>query len=290
MPPLICSMRSEDLAFAAECPAREGWTSETLDVFEGFFAHDPDGCFVAEDAGRPAGICLATSYGSCGFIGDLIVRREVRGGGFGPALLDAAVRYLKGRGAESIFLDGVKKAVPFYELSGFRPLCLSLRFAGWADEISQDVGRPETARLRPMRTRDLPGVFELDREAFGADRSFFLERLRSLDPELAWVAEDGGGIAGFILGHTGYGIVAAGPWVMAEQGPRSFDLLAPVLERAGEGRFRLGVLETNDAVVRFLRSIPGLAGQPPSLRMVLGPTDRLGNSPMCRAIGSPAKG
>jgi GNAT superfamily N-acetyltransferase len=273
MPAIIRRMRLEDLAFAAECPALEGWTSETPEVFEGFFAHDPDGCLVAEEAGLPAGICIATSYGRKGFIGDLIVRREARGRGIGPALLDSAVRYLRERGAENIYLDGVEKAVPFYELSGFRAVCRSLRFAGWAKEIFQVGDRPNTGRLRPMQTWDLPNVFALDREAFGANRTFFLERRRSLHPEFAWVAEDGAGLAGFVLGYTGNKIVAAGPWVVAERWPRPFDLL-----------------ETNDAAVRYLRSAPGLTEQLPSRRMVLGTSDRLGNSPLCWAIGSPAKG
>lgn len=284
-------MRPEDAAFAADCVAGEGWTGETRQAFEGYIEYDAGGCFLAEESGRSAGICVATSYGRCGFIGDLIVRREERIRGIGPKLLDSAVRYLHRRGAENIYLDGVERAVPYYELVGFRPVCRSLRFAGWADEMLQVGARTdERGSIRKMESRDLPEVSRLDREAFGADRGYFLERRRSLYPELGWVAEDGEGIAGFILGHIGNDVVSLGPWILAKRWPRPGDLFRAVCAEAGDRRLRVGVLETSEAAVRFLRSVHGLAEIPASRRMVLGASDRLGNSPLCWAIGSPAKG
>ncbi len=288
---IVRTMRRGDLEFAAECPAMEGWTSETPEVFRAFHDHDPDGCLIAEDRGRAVGICVATPYGRNGFIGELIVRREARGRSIGPGLLESAVAYLRARGAESIYLDGVKKAVPFYEYFGFRAVCRSLRFAGWAEEIpGAGAGRPDAGRVRPMAITDLPAVRALDREAFGDDRSFFLDRRFAEHPEFAWVAEDGAGVAGFILGHTGNEIVAAGPWVVAERWPRPLELLNAVRVAAKDLRLRVGVLETNRAAVSALRGLRGLEEQPPSRRMVLGPSDRLGNSPMCWAVGSAAKG
>ena len=48
--------------------------------------------------------------------------------------------------------------------------------------------------------------------------------------------------------------------------------------------------ETRETAVVAFRSVAGLSWQPGSWRMVLGPSDRLGNSPLCWAVGSPAKG
>ncbi len=285
----IRPMRSDELTFASECTALEGWAGETLAAFEGFLSNDPEGCLIAEEAGAPVGICVATSYGKNGFVGELVVRREGRGRGVGPRLFESAVNYLKARGAGNIYLDGVAKAAPFYELSGFRTVCGSLRFAGRPEELAQ-AGGPGSGSVRPMRAEDFPPVLELDREAFGADRSFFLARRLKSHPEFAWVAEDGAGIAGFILGYPGNDIVTVGPWVVAERWPRPLELLVPVRAGAKGSRLLLGVLETNVAAVQALRSLPGMTEQPPSRRMVLGPSDRLGNSPMCWAIGSAAKG
>jgi hypothetical protein len=48
-------MLPSDLPFAAALTLGEGWHSETLEEFEGFFARDPAGCLIAERAGRPLG-------------------------------------------------------------------------------------------------------------------------------------------------------------------------------------------------------------------------------------------
>lgn len=70
---VIRAMEPSDLNFAAARTAAEGWTGETRHVFEGFYAHDPQGCLVAAMGDRRVGICVATSYGPSGFIGELIV-------------------------------------------------------------------------------------------------------------------------------------------------------------------------------------------------------------------------
>jgi hypothetical protein len=67
----IRRMRAADLPFAAQCTAGEGWASETLASFEEFYQHDPEGCLLAERAGHPVGICIATPYGHSGFVGEL---------------------------------------------------------------------------------------------------------------------------------------------------------------------------------------------------------------------------
>lgn len=48
---LIREMRKEELAFAVECTAVEGWVSEDRSTLEGFFLKDPTGCLVAEEKG-----------------------------------------------------------------------------------------------------------------------------------------------------------------------------------------------------------------------------------------------
>ncbi len=75
---VIREMRKEDLAFAAGCTEAEGWVSENYPTLEGFFLNDPGGCLLAEENNRPVGICVATFYGTSGFIGELIVMLEGR--------------------------------------------------------------------------------------------------------------------------------------------------------------------------------------------------------------------
>ena len=280
---IIRSMQMADLAFAAGCTAAEGWASETLATFEGFYQHDPNGCFLAELAGRPVGICVATSYGHSGFIGELIVHPEARGCGIGAALLNHAVEYLRRQGAETVYLDGVVKAVPLYERNGFRKICRSLRFSGTLKgESHSDV--------RAMRTDDLPAVFALDRQAFGADRSFLLARRLQRFPELCQVMVEEGKLTGFILGRRGEGWAAAGPWVIAQEARAPLRLLESLARQVGEVSISVGVLETNRRAVESIHSLGFAMRQDSPWRMALGPSGDLGASPMCFAVGTAATG
>jgi ribosomal protein S18 acetylase RimI-like enzyme len=277
-------MLPADLNFAARCTAAEGWLTETRLGFEGFMAHDPAGCFVAEVDGQPVGIGVATCYGQYGFVGELIVIEEMRGRGIGGRLLDHAVGYLRRRGVQNVLLDGVARAVPLYERAGFRKICHSLRFSG-------SVPGGTSPHVRRMQPADLEAVFALDRRAFGADRSFFLKRLLDLYPELCHVLERDGQVAGFIAGRRGSGLaVAIGPWVVLPEAGSPGDLLRSLAAQAAGSSLSLGVLETNVQAVETIRSF-GLSERPqPPWRMALGPSADLGTSPLAYAIGSPAKG
>jgi ribosomal protein S18 acetylase RimI-like enzyme len=318
----IREIRPTELDFATECTEREGWDSETRAEFEGFYAHDSSGCLIAERTGAPIGIAVATSYGAYGFVGEIIVNPEERGRGLGRILLDRAIEYLRGCGAESIYLDGVVAAVPLYERAGFKRICRSLRFVREAGEGgtawvgAAGTGTTEAAKagtagdkryagvagaadrsavgdrslVRAMRSSDLETVCALDCQAFGADRSFFLNRRLLLYPELCWVSVENGILTGFLMGRRGRSIVSAGPWLaLAEVGsPRA---LIEALVVATEGtKVQVGVLETNPKAVEVIRSL-GFGERPsPPWRMVLGPSERLGSSDQIYAIGSAAKG
>jgi ribosomal protein S18 acetylase RimI-like enzyme len=280
----IRRMRPDDLDFAAACTAAEGWRTQTRAEFEGFYAHDPKGCLIAETAETPVGICVGTSYGRYGFVGELIVVPEARGQGIGRRLLDTAIAYLlQSRGAQGIYLDAVRAAVPWYERVGFRKLCQSLRFSG---EIE---GRAHID-VRRMRAADLNAVCALDRRAFGADRRFFLERRWQRHLELCQVLELDGQVAGFVLATRVDDLVAVGPWVVEPEVMPPERLIEGLALAAPGCTLGLGVLETNSAAVQALRALGFSEREGPPWRMVLGPADDLGTSPLAYAIGSPAKG
>ena len=171
----IRRMQPDEADLAASFTQDEGWTTETRAEFDGFLSHSPQGCLIAQIETQPVGICVATPYGEVGFVGELIVAEPYRGRGIGGRLLETAIHYLKQTGAHSIFLDGVQRAVPLYERMGFRKICPSRRFHGVVPGRRHDS-------VRPMTARDLAEVLALDREAFGADRSFFLQRRLELSP------------------------------------------------------------------------------------------------------------
>jgi ribosomal protein S18 acetylase RimI-like enzyme len=279
----VRAMRAADLNFAAQCAMMEGWASETRTEFEGFCHHDPDGCLIAEADGTPIGIAVATDFGGAGFIGEVIVLAAWRGRGVGRRLVDQAMVYLHECGAHSIYLDGVVKAVSLYERAGFRRVCRSKRFYGWL------TGRT-SPEVRPMRAEDMETVSTVDRQAFGADRQYFLQRRLALYPELCKVMEQGGEMTGYIFGRRGYDVIGAGPWWVREDAARPEDLLYALAAEAGNTLIGIGVLETNARAVDLLRSL-GLDEHPtPPWRMVSGVDGRLGAAPELYANGTSAKG
>lgn len=285
---IIQPMEPGDLAFAAGCTAAEGWISETYAQFEGLYAHDPQGCFIARLEGQPVGICIATPYTHSGFIGELIVRPEVRQRGIGAALLNRAVSYLRGHDLSTVYLDGVAAAVPLYERNGFRKICRSLRLYG---RIPRRM-HPQRVhpQVRPVRASDLPDICGLDWQAFGDDRSFFLERRWQLFPDLFKVLVVDGDLRGYITGRRVEEFIFAGPWLVAPEVNDPLLLLEGLACEVGEAFIAMGILESNSQAVELARSL-GMAERADSpWRMALGPEDDLGRSPQCLTVGTAGKG
>ena len=229
---------------------------------------------------QPVGIGVATSYGESGFIGQLIVRPDFRGQGIGAKLLEHAINYLRVQGAKTIYLDGIPNAVSLYERYGFRKVCRSLRYSGVINAM-QDRG------IRPLLVKDLPSVYLLDRQAFGADRSDFLAHRLRYYPNLCKVIVDGDHVSGFILGQQGDRWFAAGPWVVSNRTSRPESLLESLACEAGETPLNLGILESNRRGVELVASLGFEARPDPPWRMALGPSKDLGDSPTClRSIGA----
>jgi ribosomal protein S18 acetylase RimI-like enzyme len=283
-----CSMtirtaHTTDLDFFVECVTNEGWLSETRLGFEGFFAHDPDGCFIAEAEQQRLGMCVATAYGTCGFLGELIVVPTQRGHGLGTRLMKHALAYLQSRGCRSIYLDGDLPAVPIYEKLGFRAVTRSLRFLG-------GIEGQQIEGIHPVTAGELSTLIECDLSAFGADRSFFLKRRVKLFPDLCLVQIASNKPSSFIMGQPGHGIVTVGPWLIKEASVDPVDLLRALAAACGDRKLRIGVLESNHVATKMLRSLTSLTETDPCIRMVLGPDTNLGVSTQLLAVGSPAKG
>jgi ribosomal protein S18 acetylase RimI-like enzyme len=56
---------------------------------------DPNGCFVAEEAGQVIGCICSRTWGSVGWFGTFAVHPEYQGCGIGKALIDASLDYLR---------------------------------------------------------------------------------------------------------------------------------------------------------------------------------------------------
>ena len=273
-----------DLEFTSSLTKTEGWHSETLLELQSFFEHDPEGCFLYEVNGTPVGICIATAYHQSGFIGELIVTKQFRDQGIGRALIQAAILYLQNKQIQAIFLDGVQKAIPLYEELGFVPICRSLRFFG-------QIPAEESPDVRSMNAEDLQEVFQLDKQTFGDDRSFFLNKRWQNYPDLALVWRQNQQIAGYLFGRVGIGgWVTVGPWVNLIDQSATLTLLSHFQAKIGNQPFSIGILENRKSIIPQIVMAGLQPRTDPPTRMMLGIGNNLGDNDHCFAIGSPAKG
>jgi ribosomal protein S18 acetylase RimI-like enzyme len=281
--PVVRPMRESELAFAASLTLGERWHSETLEEFEGFHARDPAGCLIAERAGRPLGIGVATAYGHTGFLGQIVVRPDARGEGVGDRIVGALVGHLERVGVNSIYLDATRAGVPLYERHGFVRVQPSLRFAG----LLRGTAHPH---VRPMRDADLDTVCALDRDWWGADRGFFIRRRRQLHPDLCHVLERDGAIAGYVLARLRGDTLWIGPWCAASGIDTPEALLGALLAPGATAHVHAGVLASGARAREALARLGLDAGDDPPWRMVRGPDAQLGRHPEALANGTSAKG
>lgn len=95
-------------------------------------ARDPQGCFVAEEEGRPVGFIFSCTWGRVGWFGTFAVRPEHQGRGLGQALLSASLDYLRREPQRTIGLETMPESAAnmgLYLKMGFQPRRLNLLLA-----------------------------------------------------------------------------------------------------------------------------------------------------------------
>ncbi len=162
----IDRFRHEDLtAFMALADA-EGWICESWE-FEFLFRVFPGGCLAARDHDTPVGFITAVKYGKSGWIGNLIVRPEIRGRGVGSVLMRRALAVLADAGARTVWLAASDHGKPLYERLGFVEVDTIKRWCG------SGSGRGEPSRLEAAAA----DLLEEDMAGWGDDRSAILEEV-----------------------------------------------------------------------------------------------------------------
>ncbi len=280
---LIRNMNHSDIEFAYHCTSKEGWASETREVFKSFLSFNPNGCFVAEKDSKKIGICVAIPYQTNGFIGELVIIKEMRGRGYGSKLFEHTIQYLQSNGIQNIYLDADLDAVPIYTKYGFRKITKSLRFEG------KIKGR-NSPLVQKATPDDLIKICDLDTQAFGDDRGFFLRRRYELFPNLCFVSKIENSITGYIFGRPGIDVISVVPLAVLSDRITPNELIETFAIELHNHNMRIGVLESNMKAVEFFKAIQSLEEEVPCWRMVLGPSEKLGSDKKLYSIGSGAKG
>src|SRR5882724_8331694 len=156
-------LRREDLQFADSVRASAGW-NQTLDDWERFLTTEPDGCFLAEWNGAPAGTATTTIYGpDLAWIGMVLVHPEYSQRGIGRALLERCIERLRGGHVRCIKLDATPLGKKVYDNLGFKDEWTLTR---WVCQMAPGQTTAPEPGLRFLRATDAEGLEPLDTSAF----------------------------------------------------------------------------------------------------------------------------
>jgi GNAT superfamily N-acetyltransferase len=185
----VRTMRRDELAFAIDLAAREGWNPGLHDD-ACFFAADPGGFLVGDLDGVPIACISVVSYaGRYGFLGLYIVHPEFRGRGYGIQIWNAGMDRLRGH---NVGLDGVVAQQANYAKSGFRLAYRNVRHRVVAERRALH-GSIASAAAVPFEA-----IAELDRKTFPEHRDAFLRCWLS-SPAGAFVAQEGSRLTGYTV-------------------------------------------------------------------------------------------
>lgn len=169
----IRRMRPDEIALAVDWAAGEGWNPGFVDA-QCFATVDPEGFFIGELDGKPAGVISNVIYDDTfAFLGFYIVRPNLRGRGFGWQLWQTAMSHAGGR---TVGLDGVVAQQDNYRKSGFNLAYRNIRYGGV-------IAPPETGSgTISLSDVPFPLLAAHDATVFPALREPFLK---------AWIAASG---------------------------------------------------------------------------------------------------
>lgn len=201
-------MTRDDIPTAIRLIDSAGW-NQTVADWERLLAATPDGCFAAEWEGRVVGTAATIIYEArFGWIGMVIVDPQHRGKSIGSTLLERAIGYLDSCGVPTIKLDATPAGRPLYEQFGFLSEYAIERWM-LKRSVAGPSGETDSAAIED--------ALQLDREAFGADRSALLRSLSGAAPAFTLIARRDGAVVGYTFGRSGSRADHRGPWMARDK-------------------------------------------------------------------------
>jgi predicted N-acetyltransferase YhbS len=142
---------------------------------------------LADQGNRVVGTVLVTPYqNDAATINMVIVEAASRGRGLGRRLMEAALALA---GDRALRLVATEDGLALYEKLGFHKTGAIAQHQGRARSV------PVAAGIRPSLPADIPAIAELDRMAYGADRTRLISHLAEIGRFA--VLDRGDGLAGF---------------------------------------------------------------------------------------------
>jgi len=248
----------QDLAGCLELSQRAHWNQNAADWQWMLGFGRSYGLSLAD--GTLAASTIALPYGErFAWISMVLVLPEHRRKGYATRLLRHALADLRAE-ARAAVLDATPDGREVYRQEGFTESWGFRRYA-LASVHRPDPGAAGIA-VREIRPTDWPRIAQLDRQAFGADRTQLLRTLAGRLSSAALACE-----RGFLLGRDGREANQLGPLVAQDPGSARA-LLATALERVPPPIY-LDVVDREPALGNWLEET-GFTFQRPFTRMVRG--------------------
>lgn len=226
--PPVRRLRPDDLRHCVRLSVDRGWLPEKakwsmlLEVSEVFGIDAPGGGDGTDGTdggdGALAGAVVLTRYGAdLASVGMMLVAARYGRMGLGRALME---HLLAEAGDATVTLFATDLGKPLYDKLGFRTIRRSAAFTGpfradsFLAEPAVTVATADNSKMRtrPAAAADMASIIDVDKAAFGADRSRLLRRLPAFAGQLL-VLETGRGVAGFAAAWQNHTSTVIGPVV-----------------------------------------------------------------------------
>lgn len=278
-------LTNEDLPFADSLRKLAGW-NQTFADWRRLIAFQPEGCFLADWNGTPAGVITTITYpDELAWIGMALVHPDYRRRGIGRALLEHAITYLQKKKIRCIKLDATPQGQPLYESLGFKP---EWTFTRWERSPLSSPATPVASHIREIAPDELvPLIKPLDAAAFGVDRGALLRSLATDSiRRLVSLPEDEP--TGYALLRPGARAHYLGPVVAANSRCAPSLLTAAIQNTAPQSIF-WDIPDSNSAAQSFARE-HHFTPQRTLTRMYLGENSFPGQLRFIYGIASPELG
>jgi predicted N-acetyltransferase YhbS len=257
-------MRPQELSFAVKLANTMNWNMAPED-FAFAVQLEPGGCFVLFEDSKPMGIATCISYGKIGWFGNLIVKEEIRHEGAGSMLVERAIDYLRGKGAQTIGLYAYPNLLEFYGKLGFKADEELAVFHASALNFSSAETLPKIGKQL------FPRVAKFDGECFGGDRTKLLESIVLVDGNLGFYESKGKEVVGYIAATVYETMAWVGP-LMCQQGEvdSAASLLEAVLAKLS-GKSVYAAAPKKETALTWTLSAAGFKEDFSVVRMFYGP-------------------
>ena len=260
-----------DLDDALALSAEAGWNQDAADWRLMLRAGS---AFAIRDGERVVATALALpSAPALGWVSMVLVHGPYRRRGLATRLVERATAALTGAGLLPV-LDATPAGAEVYGRMGYRPVARLQRWRGTSDGVA---AAPPSRRLGAA-------VRDLDRAAFGADRSAVLDDLAARPAPVTLVETSG---AGYLLSRAGRTATQLGPLVARED-----ETAVALLERGLDGVHGTVVVDVPERAARVsaLLARRGFAIERPYVRMAFERDAIPGDAGLVHAIAGPELG